>query len=132
MAKFYSPTPDEVAVLTILLVQRYAKDRKREVNRFRLSKDSLRLLGIRTRLRDAFIEAWTDVLHDQFDWLVFCSESEFCLVKKDVAATWTRIGSKRLKDIINKLRHGDPSGITDAENEIEWPENEEDEEHEED
>lgn len=48
-------------------------------------------------------------------------------MKTDAVASWTRIGSKRLEDIINRLRRGDHSAITDAEGEIEWPDNEEDE-----
>ena len=53
-----------------------------------------------------------------YDWIVFVHNEEFIFIKKDATQSWTKIASKRCDDIIRRLRKGDSSAITDAENEV--------------
>lgn len=117
--KSYQPTAGELAILVVIMVQRYSKERGREVSRFRLARNSLRRLGIRDRLRDALVDEWTDVMALEHGWLVFIHDEEFLLLKAETTKTWTKIATKRCDDLIRRLRGGDRTTIDDAEGEIE-------------
>lgn len=116
--KTYQPTPAEIALLTILMIQRYEKERSKEVIRFRISRNTFKRLSIRERLRDSLIDEWVDIMALDYDWIVFVHNEEFIFIKKDATQSWTKIASKRCDDIIRRLRKGDSSAITDAENEV--------------
>jgi hypothetical protein len=120
----YRPTAEELAVLVTILIQRYAKERGRDVSRFRLSRNSLRRLAIRDQLRDALVEDWVDVMAMEYGWLVFRHADEFLLQKAENTRTWTKISSKRCDDVIRRLRTCDRSAIDDAEQEIDQTRNE--------
>lgn len=113
------PTASQLALLVSLLVQRYSAERGKEISRFRLARNSLRRLAIRARLRDALVDDWIDIMALEYGWMVFPDSEEFLLLKKDRAATWTKIASKRCDDLIKRLRAGDSSAIDDAEAEFE-------------
>lgn len=113
------PTASQLALLVSLLIQRYSAERGKDVSRFRLARNSLRRLAVRERLRDALIDDWTEAMARDYGWLVFLDAEEFLLLKKDSAATWTKIATKRCDDLIKRLRAGDSSAIDDAEAEFE-------------
>ena len=119
--KPYQPTAAELAILVILMIQRYSRERGREVSRFRLARNSLRRLAIRDRLRDALVDDWVDVMALEHGWLVFAHDEEFLLLRADSSKTWTKIATKRCDDLIKRLRKGDTTAISDAEGEIEPP-----------
>ncbi len=116
--KPYQPKASELAILVVLMIQRYSRERGREVSRFRLARNSLRRLAIRDRLRDALVDEWIDVMALQHGWLTFAHDEEFILLKADSTRTWTKIATKRCDDIIKRLRNGDDSAINDAAGEI--------------
>ncbi len=91
MAQPHLPTSSEVALLVALLIQRYSAERGKEVSRFRLARSSLRRLAMRARLRDALVDEWVDVMALEHGWLVFADAEEFLLLRKNSAATWTKI-----------------------------------------
>jgi hypothetical protein len=117
--KPYRPTPEELAILVIILVQRYSHERGRDVPRFRLARNSLRRLAIRDQLRDALVDDWTDVMALEHGWLVVRHEDYFLLLRAETTKTWTKIATKRCDDLIKRLRSGDRSAVEDAEGEIE-------------
>jgi hypothetical protein len=119
MRKPHLPTAAELALLVVLLVQRYAKERSKEISRFRLSRGSLRRLAIRKRLRDALVDDWQDIMALEHGWLVFVDSEDFVLIQAESAKTWTKIATKRCDDLITRLRAGDATAIQDADNEIE-------------
>jgi hypothetical protein len=116
--KPYHPNASELAILIILLIQRYAEERGREVSRFRLARSSLRRLAIRNRLHDVLVDEWIDAMALEYGWLVFVNDEEFCLIRAEATKTWTKIATKRCDDFIKRLREGDSSAINDAEGEI--------------
>ena len=119
MAGSYRPNASEIALLVVLLIQRYQKDRGKEVSRIRLARSSLRRLAIRARLEDKVINDWIDTMSLEYGWLVYVDFEEFFLIKKDSAATWTKIATKRCDDIIKKLKKGERESLDDAEEELE-------------
>ena len=119
MAQPHLPTSSEVALLVVLLIQRYSGERGKEISRFRLARNSLRRLAIRARLRDALVDDWVDVMALEHGWLVFADAEEFLLLKKNSAATWTKIATKRCDDLIKRLKNGDRTALDDAEAELE-------------
>ena len=119
MAQPYLPTSSEIALLVVLLIQRYSTERGKEVSRFRLARNSLRRLAIRARLRDALVDEWVDVMALEHGWLVFADAEEFLLLKKESTATWTKIATKRCDDLIKRLKRGDRTALDDAEAEFE-------------
>jgi hypothetical protein len=119
MKKPHLPTAAELALLVVLLVQRYAKERSKEISRFRLARGSLRRLAIRKRLRDALVDDWQDIMALEHGWLVFVDSEDFVLIQAESAKTWTKIATKRCDDLITRLRAGDATAIQDADNEIE-------------
>ena len=119
--KPHQPSPAELAILVILMVQRYSRERGREVSRFRMARNSLRRLAIRDRLRDALVDDWIDVMALEHGWLTFTHDEEFLLLKAETSKTWTKIATKRCDDIIKRLRKGDGSAIDDAAGEIDRP-----------
>jgi hypothetical protein len=119
MKKPHLPTAAELALLVVLLVQRYAKERSKEISRFRLARGSLRRLAIRKRLRDALVDDWQDIMALEHGWLVFVDSEDFVLIQVESAKTWTKIATKRCDDLITRLRAGDATAIQDADNEIE-------------
>jgi hypothetical protein len=112
-------TPAEAALLTVSLVQRYEHDRGKEVTRFRLARTSLLRMAVRPReLPDGFVGQWADILALRYGWAAIPSGVEFLLVKVDAARAWTRIGTKRLDDIIELLQSGDKSALDKVEKEV--------------
>lgn len=116
--KTYQPTASELAILTLLMIQRYESERGKEVSRLKMSRNSLKKLAIRDRLRDSIIDEWIDVMALEHKWITFIHDEEFLLIKSDATQSWTKIASKRCDDIIKRLRKGDSSAISDVENEI--------------
>ena len=121
MESAYRPSAEEVAMLVVLMIQRYSQERGRDVSRFRMARASLRRLAIRDRLRDALVEDWIDVMALDYDWIVFTKDEEFLLLKAETTRTWTKIATKRCDDLIKRLRNGDSSAIRDGEKEIDPP-----------
>lgn len=121
--KPYQPNASELAILVILMIQRYAKERGKDISRFRLARSSLRRLAVRNRLHDSLVDDWIDVMALEYEWLVFVSDDEFCLIKAESSRSWTKIATKRCDDILKRLRVGDSSAIGDAEGEIDLPPN---------
>jgi hypothetical protein len=118
MSRPYQPDPAELAILTVILIQRYAKERGKDVSRFRLARNSLRRLAIRDRLRDALVEDWVDVLALEHNWLVFEHGDDFLLLKAEATLVWTKVGTRVCDELIKRLRRGEGKAIDDAENEI--------------
>ena len=121
MKQPYQPSASELAVLVMLMIQRYSRERGRDVSRFRFARNSLRRLAIRDRLRDALVDDWIDVMALEYGWLTFPHDEEFLLLKADASKTWTKIATKRCDDIIKRLRKGDSSAIDDGAGEIDGP-----------
>ncbi len=119
MAQPHLPTSSEIALLVVLLIQRYSTERGKEVSRFRLARNSLRRLAIRARLRDGLVDEWVDVMALEHGWLAFADAEEFLLLKKESTATWTKIATKRCDDLIKRLKNGDRTALDDAEAEFE-------------
>lgn len=109
------PSAGETALLVILNLQRYAKDRGKELSRFRMARSSLRRLAIRTRLEDSWIGQFIEYMLAEYGWLVFVDSDEFLFIKRDNAISWTKISAKRCEDLLKRLRNGDATAITDAE-----------------
>lgn len=109
------PSAGETALLVVLNLQRYAKDRGKELGRFRMARSSLRRFAIRTRLEDSWIDQFIEYMLAEYGWLVFVDSDEFLFIKKDNAISWTKISAKRCEDVLKRLRNGDTTAITDAE-----------------
>jgi len=127
MARF-RPSTAETAMLAALLIQRFAKDRGKEVSRLRLSRGSLRRLAVRSFLEDSWVSEFTEHMRSDQGWIVFADGDEFLFLKQDAVRSWTRIGTKRLDDILTRLRRGDQKAIRTAEIEIEPLEDEDEDE----
>jgi hypothetical protein len=74
----YLPSAAGIAELTILLIRRYAEEKRKEVTRFRSARSSLRRMAIRTTLRDSLVEDdWDDVLLLRHGWIATATGDEF-------------------------------------------------------
>ena len=123
----YLPTPGETALLVVLNLQRYAKDRGKDLGRFRMARSSLRRISVRTRLEDSWIAQFIEHMLAEHGWLVFLNGDEFLFLRSDSAASWTKLSSKRCDDLLNRFKSGDASAIDDAEKEVEPEGGDEDE-----
>ena len=105
MPRKHRPTPYETARLTIHLVKAFDEEHERKTTRFRLSQKTLRLIALRSSLRDVFIEEWRDELAG-LAWAAFRIDDNFGLIERGTVNGWTRIGSARITDILRCLRQG--------------------------
>jgi hypothetical protein len=102
-------TPEETALLTAYLIHLYEAEKQKELTRFRLSRDSVRLLGLRANLKEAFITDWIEALANGWGWVAFPHGEEFGLVRVSTISGWVRLGTKRVSEARKKLKRGDRS-----------------------
>jgi len=118
MSESHQPSPNELAVLVALLIQRYTAHRGKQVTRFRLARRTLRKMAGRPKLRDQFVDKWLDVMALEHGWLVYAGAEEFLLIKSGAAKGWTKIAAKRVDDLVKRLNEGDLTAIDDAKKEL--------------
>lgn len=123
---------EETALVTAYLIHGYEQEKGKELTRFRLSRDSVRLLGLRANLRDAFAEEWRDALASEWGWIAFPRGEEFGLIRSSAISGWVRLGTKRLSDDRRKLKKGDRSVLDRMQSELMAAKVQDDEEQEED
>jgi hypothetical protein len=113
MADRARPDPEEVAFLTVENVDRYEDEKGKAVSRLRMAMNTLRAISMRETIRDSFVEEWSDELQ-RLGWIVFRRREDFLLVKVEKADNWTKIASKRVKDILDDLAEGDRTSLNKA------------------
>ena len=87
MPRKHRPTPYETARLTIHLVKAFDEEHERKTTRFRLSQKTLRLIALRSSLRDVFIEEWRDELAG-LAWAAFRIDDNFGLIERGTVNGW--------------------------------------------
>ncbi len=107
MKKHYRPNATEVAKLTVYLVVAYDKEKSKNTSRFRISSKTLRIISGRAVLRDAFVEEWEDALYD-LGWSMLRVGDCFALIRTNTIDDWSRIGSDRIRAVIDRARDDDP------------------------
>lgn len=74
----------------------YAKERQREINRYRISWNMLAKMLDRTMvIRPLEIEALNDELN-KLGWFVFQFGTEFCLMELSRVDSWVKLSDKRV------------------------------------
>ncbi len=104
----YRPTPPETALLTAHLIAAYDQEKAKTTTRARISARTLRRISSRGHLRDVFLNDWTDELAE-LGWAVFPVGDHFALIQVATIEAWTRIGSQRLRPLLQRVRAGDNS-----------------------
>lgn len=99
-------TAEEAALLTAYLIHLYETEKSKEVSRFRLSRDSVRRLGLRSNLREAFTAEWAEAMASDWGWIAFPHREEFGLIRISSVSGWVRIGTKRLSEDLGRLKRG--------------------------
>jgi len=110
--QFVSPrrlTAEEAALCTAYLIYLYTQEKGKDVTRLRLSRNSVRWLGLRGILREAFVDDWIEELATEWGWIAFPHGEEFGLIDASVMSGWVRIGTRRIDEARLKLKHGDRS-----------------------
>jgi hypothetical protein len=113
--RFPRLTAEETALVTAYLIHLYENEIKKEISRLRLSRNSVRYLGLRDNLREAFVADWIDALA-QWGWIAFPHGEEFGLVHASTISGWVRIGTKRVAEDrkrLAKLNSADRSVLLD-------------------
>ena len=120
-------SPAEAALFAAYLIHTYEQEKGRNITRLRLSRQSVRRLALRHRLREAFIAEWQDELAS-VGWIAFEHGEEFCLIRTDAASGWVRIATKRVAAEREKLQRGDRSVLETLREALvgKWPEDRED------
>lgn len=100
------------------LVVAYDKEKCKNTSRFRISSKTLRRISGRAVLRDAFVEEWEDALFE-LGWSTLRVGDYFALIRTNTIDDWSRIGSARIRTVIERLRDDDPDVWDEIEGEIE-------------
>lgn len=117
----YKSSPQETALLLLLLVsdkekedeqekqlnrdERTTKKDKGPITRFRVSELTLKKLAVRKRLHTDFLLELQDWLLDA-GWSLFFTGSSYALIKSESAEGWVRLGSKRIRSVLDQVRNG--------------------------
>lgn len=96
-------SPKEAALLVLFLIKSYDDEKERTTTRARISTKTLRRISFRARLRDSFIDDWTDALAE-LGWGAFQFDDHFALVQLSSVDGWPRIAATRLKDTLQRLK----------------------------
>ena len=91
----------QTALLILRAHEAYEAESGRSLTRFRLSRKSLRRIGGRTNLRDAFVESVKDELVE-FGWALLEVSDQFALLRLDRVDTWQRIAGGRISAEIDR------------------------------
>jgi hypothetical protein len=102
-------TAQETALCTAYLIHLYTKEKGKDVTRLRLSRNSVRWLGLRGILREDFVDDWIEELATEWGWIAFPHGEEFGLIEASVMSGWVRIGTRRIAEDRLKLKRGDGS-----------------------
>jgi hypothetical protein len=105
-------TAEDAALLTAYLIHLYETEKGKEISRFRLSRDSVRRLGLRLNLREAFTAEWAEAMASDWGWIAFAHREEFGLIRISAVSGWVRLGTKRVSEDLRRLRRGDCSVLT--------------------
>jgi len=111
-------TPEEAAMFTAYLIHTYEQAKGKAVTRCRLGRGSVRLLGIRSTLREAFVLEWIEALATDWGWVAFPVGEEFGLVRISAVEDWVKLGTKRVADIRKRLKKGDRSALDEMRDEL--------------
>lgn len=106
-------TPAEAAILTVFTISEYDQEKSKTTTRARIQQATLRILADRQRLRAAFVEDWIDELAN-LGWSTFPVGDGFGVIKTEAVSGWVRIGSKRIRPTLDRIRLGDESAFDDV------------------
>lgn len=116
----YQPTASEVAMLLMYRRHLHMLDKGlKELSRFRVRRSTLRGIGIRTRIEGSFEHAVTVALELNYNWTMFPTKDHLALVSREAVEDWTLLGSKRISDVLKKLRQGNRSALDQVANAFE-------------
>jgi hypothetical protein len=104
---------DEVAMLTIFLIIAYDQEKSKTTTRARISQATLRIISERKRLHHGFIDDWIDAMAD-FGWSVFPVADHFAVIQTDTVDGWVRIGTKRIRPMLQRLSIGDDTALEEV------------------
>jgi hypothetical protein len=113
----YRPTAAEVAILVVFLMWSYDREKGRDTSRARISAKTLRTVSIRTKLREAFLDEFFDEM-GTLGWTAFPVGDNFGLIRTETIDGWPRIGSSRVRPILDRVRAGDIEVFEQIESEI--------------
>ncbi len=120
MPRFYRPSAADVAMLTIYLIRAYDQEKGKTTTRARLSEQTLRVMGSRINLRAAFKDEWIEELA-ALGWSAFPVGDHFGIIRTETTEGWVRIGSKRIRDQLQRIHRGDVGALAEIEKAIETP-----------
>jgi len=110
----YQPNAMQCAMLTVLLVTEYEKEKEKTTTRARISHITLRTISARTRLRASFLDEWIDALAE-LGWSAFPVGDHFAIIKTDTTEKWVRIASKRIRPTLKRVYSGDTAVFDELE-----------------
>jgi hypothetical protein len=102
----FQPSAPQVAILTVHLISAYDSEKDKVTTRARISAKTLRRISLRSVLREAFIQEWTDAL-GRLGWAAFPIGDHFALIQAKAITGWPRIASSRIDDVLWRVRRGD-------------------------
>jgi hypothetical protein len=106
MTRNYQPDAQECAILLLLLVSGDQSGEQREISRVRLAEITLKRLWGRHRLTDDFLAEVQEWLF-RAGWALFYAGTTFAMVKTKAVEGWPRVSSKRLRDKLEDVAHGE-------------------------
>jgi hypothetical protein len=113
----FRPTAFQSALLLLRLCQAWdqekektkARDREKKkdgTTRFRVSELTLKRICCRPRLHPEFLIEMQDRLL-RAGWVFFFADRSYGVIKLEAVESWTRLGSKRIRDQLDTVAKGD-------------------------
>lgn len=96
-------------MFTMFSIQDYEDAKGKPVTRCRMSRDSVRMLAMRSSLREAFVAEWAEALESDWGWIAFEHGGEYGLIRASAVEDWIRLGTKRMAERRKRLKRGDRS-----------------------
>jgi hypothetical protein len=92
---------NQSAKLIIMNLDCYSGEKEKKYSRVRISKDTMRKITKRERLRDSFVNELSDELY-QLGWhLIDHSDTEFAIIEAERVSRWAKISSQRISNFLD-------------------------------
>lgn len=92
------------ALVLLINAERFAGDNSKQLSRFRVSKDSLRIASNRKALRETFIAEVVDEMMS-LGWSAVdsgSSDTELAFIQTSKISVWPRIGVSRIRKLVTQ------------------------------
>lgn len=92
---------NQSAKLIVMNLGRYSGEKEKSYSRIRMSKNTMRKITGRERLRESFINELSDMLYKLGWHLIDHSDTEFAIIAVDRVSRWATISSQRISNLLD-------------------------------